>query len=289
MTEITLEKINEAIKNANAKWKTRDHPLLRASPTEKKRALGLRINESQLKSLRAKAAIDIKTVIEDFGRQVKRLNEVDWRNNENKNYVTSIKNQKNCGSCVGFGVTATLESMVLLEHGKECDLSESELFFCGGKDDASCSNGWWPSRAIPYLVDKGLSPEECFPYDDNDIACITCQERDNQAIRISKHVEIMNAEDRKVYLSSVGPLIGGMRVFSDFMSYGEGIYSHVTGEEEGGHCIQIVGFSDTEKCCICKNSWGPNWGENGFFRIEYNQCGLDTEFPMWGIAKTQIQ
>jgi len=33
MTEITLEKINEAIKNANAKWKTRDHPLLRASPT----------------------------------------------------------------------------------------------------------------------------------------------------------------------------------------------------------------------------------------------------------------
>jgi hypothetical protein len=40
----------------------------------------LKINESQIKSLRAKAALDIKTVIEDFGRQVKRLNEVDWRN-----------------------------------------------------------------------------------------------------------------------------------------------------------------------------------------------------------------
>ena len=46
--------------------------------------------------------------------------------------MTSIKDQKHCGSCVSFGVAATIESMAIIEHGNKYDLSEAELFFCAG-------------------------------------------------------------------------------------------------------------------------------------------------------------
>jgi hypothetical protein len=37
----------------------------------------------------------------------------------------------------------------------------------------------------------------------------------------------------------------------------------------------FVGYDDTQGCWICKNSWGSAWGESGFFRIAYGQCGIE--------------
>ena len=46
-----------------------------------------------------------------------------------------------------------------------------------------------------------------------------------------------------------------------------------------GHAVAIVGYDDAEQCWIIKNSWGPDWGENGFFRIAAgtNECGIEDE------------
>ncbi|MEM2934904.1 MAG: C1 family peptidase, partial [Candidatus Thermoplasmatota archaeon] len=37
-----------------------------------------------------------------------------------------------------------------------------------------------------------------------------------------------------------------------------------------GHLITLVGYDDMEQCWICKNSWGKNWGEEGWVRISYD-------------------
>ena len=91
----------------------------------------------------------------------------------------------------------------------------------------------------------------------------------------------MDVNDRKKYIRSLGPMIGGMWVYADFPHYGDGVYSHVTGGRVGGQCIQIIGYDDNQACWICKNSWGPDFGENGFFKIAYGEreTGIDTEFP----------
>lgn len=295
MAELTVEKIKEEIRNKNAKWEVKEHNLAKRSMEEMQFSLGMTVDEDYIRGLRTKALPNIDAIISDFrsmtGNAAKSSSasaSIDWRDHSG---VTSIKNQAGCGSCVAFGTTATLESMVLIEQKLELDLSEAELFYCAGPAAGAgrCpQGGWWPARALPYLHEKGLSKEDCFPYQDNSPPCKTCPDRDKQAVHIKKDAEILDVDARKKYLTNIGPLIGGLDVYRDFMSYGKGVYSHVTGERLGGHCISVIGFDDKDGCWICKNSWGPTWGDNGFFKMAYgDEDSKMTERPMWGIYGTK--
>lgn len=69
-----------------------------------------------------------------------------------------------------------------------------------------------------------------------------------------------------------------MYVYEDFPHYKEGIYSQVWGQYKGNHAICIVGYNTSgyTDYWICKNSWGADWGENGFFMIKMGECGIET-------------
>ena len=41
------------------------------------------------------------------------------------------------------------------------------------------------------------------------------------------------------------------------------------------------GFGET--VWIFKNSWGPGWGESGWFKIGYGEAEIDTRFAMYGV------
>jgi len=59
-------------------------------------------------------------------------------------------------------------------------------------------------------------------------------------------------------------------VYSDFMNYESGVYHHVSGSVEGGHAIKILGWGNESGMdyWLCANSWGPDWGLDGFFKIK---------------------
>lgn len=208
---------------------------------------------------------------------------VDWRNRKGRNNVTAVTDQGGCGSCVSFGSTAALESMVLVEHNVTTDLSEAELLFCGG---GSCG-GWWPSSAINYISSSGVSQEGCFPYQAHDMPCTTCAERVGEAIQVTNNVTISDVPARKQYLANVGPMIAVFAVYNDFFGYRSGVYSHVTGGLAGYHCVEVIGYDDWAGAWICKNSWGTGWGDSGFFKIAYGQCDIDGQFPFWGVYGTR--
>ena len=71
-----------------------------------------------------------------------------------------------------------------------------------------------------------------------------------------------------------------MEIYTDFFNYRSGIYSHTTGSYAGGHAIKIIGYGveNVTQYWICANSWGPQWGENGFFRIPIGSNGVDTAY-----------
>jgi len=64
------------------------------------------------------------------------------------------------------------------------------------------------------------------------------------------------------------------------MSYGSGVYHHVTGQLLGGHAVKLIGWGHDDKSgfdyWICANSWDTTWGEKGFFNIKWDDCGINS-------------
>ena len=209
----------------------------------------------------------------------------DWRNVNGQNYVTPIRDQGGCGSCVSFGTTAAVEAAMRIQRGNPglaVDLSEATLFFCiAPSSGGSCSNGWYMSPAMDGYKNTGVPDEACFPYTGHQQACGRCADWQSRAIKITGWHTVSNAADIKTWLSTKGPLASCFTVYNDFFAYKSGVYKHVSGGVAGGHCICVIGYSDAGGFWVCKNSWGTGWGESGFFCIAYGECGIDS--TMWAV------
>jgi hypothetical protein len=184
-----------------------------------------------------------------------------------------------CGSCVAFAVVATAEAQFRIETNNpswNLDLSEQQLFSCGG---ARCDYGWWISNALDRLRDYGTPDEACFPYLAQDRPCSEeCSDSGNRTLKIHNWNWDWVGFRRPEYIEAAlqnGPLVAGFDVYEDFFSYTGGIYHHTWGDRVGGHAVAIVGYDSVDKYWIVKNSWGPSWGEDGYFRIGFGECGIE--------------
>ena len=209
----------------------------------------------------------------------------DWRNKSGGNYVTSIKNQGGCGSCVAFGTLSVVESAIRISKGNPnyaTDLSEAHLFYCLKGDPSGCSNGWWPTGAYDKVKAKGVAKENFFPYVGTQQTCKVANGWQNQKVKITGYKHLTTVTAIKEWISKRGPVSACFEVFSDFYSYNTGVYRHVTGASVGWHCVSIIGYNDAGGYWICKNSWGSTWGNNGYVNIKYGQCSIE-HYGMWGV------
>jgi cathepsin B len=80
-------------------------------------------------------------------------------------------------------------------------------------------------------------------------------------------------------IMSGGPVETAFTVYADFANYAKGIYHHVKGSVMGGHAVRMVGWGveGGVKYWKVANSWNPNWGEKGYFRIKRgnSECGIE--------------
>jgi C1A family cysteine protease len=215
----------------------------------------------------------------------------DWRNYNGQNFITPVRDQSSCGSCVAFGTIAAIEGTYQVFRSQPdsgIDLSEAQLFYCiGPQTGASCESGWWPDDAYKGAQAEGLVDEACFPYTPGDQACNLCADADNRKTFITGWHTVTDVGDMKDWVANYGPVTTCFTVYDDFFYYTGGVYQHVSQTVAGGHCVAIVGYDDTNQYWICKNSWGTGWGEDGFFRIKYGDCGIDAQaWVVEGIANT---
>jgi hypothetical protein len=208
----------------------------------------------------------------------------DLRNVNGKQFITDIRDQGSCGSCVAFGTAAVVEgtfryqSKTYTEKPNEFDLSEAHLFYCYARSEGkNCMSGWQPGAALNAFRDKGVADEASFAYFAGDQDCkLPYPERQDHLTKITGWHTIYSVADMKEWLSTKGPLVACFTVYDDFFYYFGGIYRHLHGHEAGGHCVCVVGYDDDKEYWICKNSWGNLFGEVGYFKIAYGECGIDS-------------
>lgn len=204
----------------------------------------------------------------------------DWRNVDGQNWLTPIRNQGNCGSCVAFASIAVFESQYAIDNKLswlKLDLSPQMLFDCGS---GSCNVGWLPEWATYQLKKTGTVDLACAPYRSGATgANEMCKENycDNQSQRTfsilssSTPSTRFGGSDKKVKEAlKKGPLLTTMNAREDFLYYKGGIYKATTSKKAGGHAVALVGFDDEKKAWLIKNSWGEDWGESGYAWISYN-------------------
>lgn len=205
----------------------------------------------------------------------------DLRNVGGVNYDTSVKDQGGCGSCVAFGSAAAMENVFRFTRRARTpiDLSEAQLFYCHARAEGrTCSTGWWPDRALTNARDKGVTFEDYYPYTAGDQNCSNLNaDWPNRLAKVTAFENISgNAAKMKESISTYGSVTACFNVFQDFFSYQTGVYRHVTGSLAGGHCVVLIGYDDVAGCWIARNSWGTGWGDGGYFRIGYGECGIET-------------
>lgn len=206
----------------------------------------------------------------------------DLRNVGGGNYVTPIRDQGHCGSCVAFAVVGSMESTAEYTRGApnfDPDLSEGQLFNVLAKARGyTCATGSWPDDLFADAAATGITFEDYAPYKDDGTVVVNA----DWPNRLAKAVGVTNLTGNpaamKQHIYTRGAIAACFVVYQDFFSYTGGVYRHTTGQVAGGHCIAIIGWDDTQGCWIGKNQWGPGWGDHGFFRIAYGDSFIE-DYP----------
>ncbi|CAN1229442.1 Senescence-specific cysteine protease SAG39 [Linum perenne] len=185
---------------------------------------------------------------------------MDWRK---KGAVTPIKDQ---GQCVG-----AMEGIHQLSTGKLVSLSEQELVDCDTKgEDQGCSGGLMDDAFKFIIQNKGLTTETKYPYDAADGTCNANKEGSSAAT--IKGYEDVPANNEAALMKAVASQPISVAIDagdSSFQFYSSGIFTGECGTELD-HGVTAVGYgeSDGKKYWLVKNSWGAQWGEAGYIRMQ---------------------
>jgi C1A family cysteine protease len=205
----------------------------------------------------------------------------DWRT---QNMVTPVKDQGQCGSCWAFSVTENIESVYCKANQLDCTtfppLSPQEIVDCD-TTDAGCDGGDPPTAYAFVIQEGGMEDASDYPYTAQDGNCAFQQSLVKVKISSWKYAT-QNSDETTMMnnLVSWGPL--SICVDAEpWQDYTGGVLMASDCSNQLDHCVQLVGYDMTQSTpfWIVRNSWGTDWGENGYIRLQYGQdtCGCADE------------
>jgi len=192
--------------------------------------------------------------------------------------TTPVKNQQQCGSCWAFSATETVESAMLVANQQVQLGSPQEIVDCDSNDQGC--NGGDPQEALTWTTQQsppGLDTESCYPYTAQDGTC--AQSQCTPALKISTVTPIAGDEG-SIYTALQGMPLSICCDAEPWQNYQGGILMAADCGTSIDHAIQLTGYSPSQGAYwIVRNSWGADWGENGFIWLQWGQntCGITSE------------
>jgi len=212
-----------------------------------------------------------------------------------------LDQNKKCAGSYATAVASTLAEKLCIESDEKklVPLSAQELLSCDTANKG-CRGGY-VNNALEYIVMRGLSTEECLPYKGTFDAKCSEMCAEPMKVRPESFCVLFGDNDIKREIMKNGPVVSSMEVYTDFLSYKTGVYSK--GEDipkfSGYHTIKIVGWgvedgSEDEpnkgnKYWIIENSWGQDWGLNGYAKVSEGQNLFFEQYAYSILTKKQTE
>ena len=214
----------------------------------------------------------------------------DWRDH---GIVGKVKNQEQCGSCWAFSAVGSLESQIAKVTGTSVVLSEQEMVDCvknipSPDNSSTCCDGCQGGEmyfVYRYLIANKSEDDTStqYPYVGSDQDCQVVPSTVKIKLKSFVALPIGDEESVKSALYAHGPISVGVNANLDWQLYKKGIYNPSEKACDPSisamdHGVILVGYGAENGLdyWIIRNSWGENWGEQGYIRLArgHNSCGV---------------
>lgn len=178
-----------------------------------------------------------------------------------------IRDQADTSECVAFATSCMKE----YQERKNIGLTEyfSPQYIYDRRSNAP-SDGMYPNNALDILKGSGCALESSYPFKNTPGSMTTDLIQQAANFKINSYALVNSVDELKQALASQGVCTISFPVYNYSMMF----WRQNSGDKElGGHCVSVVGYSDSNQWFILRNSWGVGWGQEGYCFYPYSDWG----------------
>jgi C1A family cysteine protease len=189
-----------------------------------------------------------------------------------RRHCPAVYNQGQLGSCTANGIAGAIQYDRMKQNLKP-DFTPSRLFIYYNErvieGTVKSDSGAQIRDGIKVVAKEGDCPETEWPYV---ITKFTNKPLKYKAVQYQRVAQ--NVNQMKGCLASGYPFVYGFTVYESFESKNvakTGVVPMPASGEKilGGHCVLAVGYDDSQQRFLARNSWGTDWGLQGYFTVPY--------------------
>jgi C1A family cysteine protease len=205
-------------------------------------------------------------------------------------YCSLIEDQGNLGSCTGQAIAGAIE-LLNKRNGKQTDVSRLFIYYYERAllNTINYDSGAYIRDGIKVTNKQGAPLEKFWPYDIQKFRQRPSPNAINDGLtrKVTLYERIENHNGCLDALNNGYPVVIGFYVYDSFGApqvSRTGVMPYPNTKRErllGGHAVLLVGYDKTRQVYIARNSWGPTWGDNGYFYMPFQviqNTGMSGDF-----------
>jgi C1A family cysteine protease len=196
-----------------------------------------------------------------------------------------VEEQSHLGSCTAQAIVGAYELLLRRDYPDRFeDLSRLFVYYNARmleNGSAEIDDGVYVRDGLKAVDHYGICTEKLWPYDIDKFSVEPTKDcyADGKLRTLKRYYRIPTLHDILDALNADQPVVAGLVVYEGFdrITPSNPVLEMPadTDRELGAHAVLFVGYDLLKKCILVRNSFGPRWGENGYFWIPFDYIEQD--------------